>query len=134
MAETKLKDQSIETSTVRLNSKIKTLTRDMTAASGNVAYTGVGFKPTAIIAFGGIDGGERLFWGMCDSTRTAYQMESYADNTFQTQIAHLVNIATSAGNQQIADVASFDTDGFTLTWTKAGSPTGTGNITCLCFR
>ena len=35
---------------------------------------------------------------------------------------------------QTATLSSFDTDGFTLAWTKNGAPTGTVVYYALCFR
>jgi len=37
-------------------------------------------------------------------------------------------IHESSGNSNVAEMTSLDSDGFTLTWTKTGSPTGTANI------
>jgi hypothetical protein len=39
-----------------------------------------------------------------------------------------------ATNNQTADIASYDSDGFTLSWTKTGSPTGTATVQIMCFR
>jgi len=36
--------------------------------------------------------------------------------------------------QQVTSVVSYDTDGFTLTWGKTGSPTGTVTVAVLCLR
>lgn len=40
----------------------------------------------------------------------------------------------SSGNTYAGAVKSFDSDGFTITWTKSGSPTGTLNLYALCLR
>ena len=52
-----------------LTSKIITDSRDMTAVSGDVAYTGVGFKPSVILAFAS-DGAAASSIGFSDSAKT----------------------------------------------------------------
>lgn len=120
----------------RLLSKIIIGTRDNTAASGDVSYTGVGFTPTAIICMANIDNsGVTAYWsmGVSDSSVAEYGME-YADDERNFQRANIAYIQPSLGNAQTAVVKTYDADGFTLTWTKTGSPTGTTNLTFLCFR
>jgi hypothetical protein len=46
-----------------LKNKMITITRDLTVASGNVAYTGVGFQPTSCIAQGQVGAGATAFHG-----------------------------------------------------------------------
>lgn len=135
MTATTLKDQALDT-TARLASKVITATRDMTAASGDVAYTGVGFKPTSIIACSAVDASTKgISWGFCDSAKTNRAM-AYGNTTatFYASLTALVYFVPSDGNYQIAIVKSFDADGFTLTWAKTSSPTGTLNMQFLCFR
>ncbi len=132
MAETKLKTQALDVST-RLQSKIVSVTRDLTVASGDVGITGVGFTPTAIIAISCIQSALQFGVGMVDSSRTSRELFSYGADLIYNDTA-FVQIASSAGNTQQATLKSYDSDGFTLTWTKAGSPTGTGQIMFLCFK
>ena len=117
----------------RLKSKIITASRDMTAASGNVAYTGVGFTPTAIIAFGVINSSLSFYIGAADSAAAGQTVQQYGANTLYND-PFLLELATSAGVSQTAVVSTYDADGFTLTWTKGGSPAGTGSLIFLCFR
>ena len=42
-------------------------TRDMTAVSGSVAYTGVGFMPRQVIFFTSVTGNRAASWGIDDS-------------------------------------------------------------------
>lgn len=115
-----------------LSSKLITSTRDMTAANGDVAYTGVGFTPTAIIAMAGAVGTD-LAIGVSDSALGEMGVnQDGAGNSIASATA-ILTMGTS-GTTQVAVVKSYDADGFTLTWTKAGSPTGTATLIFLCFR
>ena len=117
----------------RLKSKIIAISRDMTLASGSVAYTGIGFQPTSMVAIGCINGSmPPLTVGIADSGRNAFSLNQYGASAIQA-VGGLLNITVSPGVYQAAAVASFDADGFTLTWTKAGSPTGTGTAYVLCI-
>jgi len=116
-----------------LNSKIITGTRDMTAATADVAYTDVGFTPTSIIAIGAIDSSLSFAIGFSDSTKAGRNLFQYAANQLYNT-GGLIEIAVSSGNVQAAVIKTYDADGFTVTWTKSGSPTGTAILNFLCFR
>lgn len=119
-----------------LKSKLITTTRDLTAATGSVAYTGMGFTPTSCIAFGALPGvavGNNTSWGLADSARTAGNIFGDA-NAMQTG-AQFISFADVTGtNIQQATISSYDADGLTLSWTKTNVPTGTATIYILCFR
>lgn len=107
--------------TARLVSKVITITRNMTAASGDVAYTGVGFQPTAIVAIGNINGNIGSFAiGIADSSAAEANMYGNA-NTTNYADNYMLEIVASAGNNQLSVLKNYGTDGFTLTWTKNGS-------------
>lgn len=115
-----------------LVSKIITGSRDFAAASGDVAYTGVGFKPTSIMAFA-YGGTYMSSVGMVDSSGTEMCSSKNFDSTSDGTTA-LIYFTTAAGAYQTAIVKTYDNDGFTLTWAKTGSPTGTMQLRFLCFR
>lgn len=120
----------------RLNAKVITATRDMTAASGSVAYTGVGFTPKIIMAFGCQTSGlnvSEIHWGMCSSSSANFGMSTQNTGDGVGSTAKFIYIQESAGLDQSAVLASFDVDGFTLTWTKTGTPTGTNTFGLLCL-
>lgn len=116
--------------------KVGSLTRDMTAASGNVAYTGVGFKPKAIVSTGGTNATENFMMAGFDdgTTRGAVASNPGGAGTCQLNLSGIF-IPSAAATSQTAVVASFDSDGFTLTWTKTGSPSaGTATVYFLALR
>jgi hypothetical protein len=109
-------------------SKVITATRDVTASSGSVAYTGVGFKPTRlrIMAFRnavGIGGGANNSEGFSDSSLTQAARAFAADTGVVMSATGVIVIYSdvATANSQNAAVASYDSDGFTLSWTKTGS-------------
>jgi hypothetical protein len=122
--------------TARLKSAIITATRDLTLASGNVAYTGVGFQPTSCLTTGMVAASLTQYqtaFGMADSARSVKAYALYA-GTFTTTVNFLLFGDLGGSNLQGASIASYDSDGLTLTWTKTGSPTGTATFYIMCFR
>ena len=118
-----------------LKSKVITSTRDLSAASGDVAYTGVGFVPTSVIAVTGItDTAKPATWGFADSGKTGVCLSfGFNDSTYYP-LSAFIYAAPSNGNNQSASVKSYDADGFTLTWTKTGTPTGSLALYFICYR
>jgi hypothetical protein len=117
-----------------LKSALVSFTRDLSAASGTQAITGVGFTPTAVLFVGGVGGSGT--WGLVDSARTSGNLTNIGTTisfTLNTSAITFFTEATASHFQQ-ATVQSYDADGFTLSWTKTGSPTGTATMKALCFR
>lgn len=113
--------------------KIITSTRDMTAASGNVAYTGVGFVPSKITAYASVVGQISGSCGMSTATSQMIfrQNTSGAISTFNSVFISVES--TTAAAYQTAVVATMDNDGFTLTWTKINTPAaGTCDLQFFC--
>jgi len=111
-------------------------TRDLTAATGDVAYTGVGFKPNTVIFLGGINEATGAFWGFGNATVSyglSANMAGTADN-FQVFDTGCILYYIGAGVYQAAAIKTLDSDGFTLTWTKVGAPTGTLTVYYAAFR
>ena len=122
--------------------KIITATRVMSLASGNVGYTGVGFKPSVIQFLAGGPAGTNLGYvsqGYDDGTAhfCTAQLGGYTGGStvanFQTSYSILMGDNAGGSSYQYASVYSMDPDGFTLAWTKSGTPTATGNFVALCF-
>lgn len=116
----------------RLKSKVITATRDMAAASGDVAYTGVGFTPTSVSVVAGIIGTAAFAVGFADSTTTGAVVYTSAADVIG--VGNSFFIIQIAAGYQIAIIKSFDADGLTLTYSKGSTPTGTIELKFLCFR
>jgi hypothetical protein len=117
--------------------KIYQATRVLSAASGNVAYTGLGFKPSFIqfqlAAIGGnIWGSIGQSDGVLNTSLTT-QVGTTLSEYYQNTIAGFASDNASGSSNQQFTLASFDLDGFTLAWVKAGTPTATFNMTAICY-
>lgn len=126
--------QSVQTSfTIRNN--VVSYTRDLTVATGSVGYTGMGFRPSSCLFFGVIDGGSTFVLGSRSSIPSEHNVNEVPTG-LMTQSSHAMRVYTDSGfaNSQIATVSSFDADGFTLSWTKVASPTGTLTFKAFCFQ
>ena len=118
--------------------KVGQTTRAMDAATGNVAYTGVGFSPKGVIFYGtteanaitsiiGFSAGTGHV-GMADN-------QNITANNFTINGSNSIYLIEAAGKNQTGSIASYDADGFTITWTRTGVTAGaTCNITYMAFR
>ena len=110
-----------------------TITRALDAVSADVAYTSIGFKPSYIMFVGGCNG-KGMSNGYSDGTIHYCTEVSYA-NVAGVLTTVCVYIQCSSTQSQTALVKTFDTDGFTLTWTLTGTgTTGTMSFSYLAFR
>jgi hypothetical protein len=114
-------------------------TRDLSVVSGSVSYTGFGFQPT-MLYFACVSsaqsntacwtvcaktGGTSSTVGVCDNN--GYVADSYSAAVYPIKV-------DNGGNNYWAQMGSWDIDGFTLAWTKQGSPTGTLNSYVLATK
>jgi len=117
--------------------KIGSFTRDMTLANAPVAYTGIGFKPRLVIFIGGFTGGgNTAFVGATDgvSNVVIYNNHLNSADSWVMSVDGNTYIIQAAGAAQTSVISSLDTDGFTLSWTKIGSPTGTATVGYVAIR
>ncbi len=117
----------VTTDGFKLNSKVVTSTRDMSAASGDVSYTGAGFQPTAVIIRANINSTRITSTAYVDSGKVAAILLTNYDATdnndhSSTWAVYIVS-SEGAGHIQYASVKSYDADGITLTWVKGLDPT-----------
>lgn len=112
-------------------------TRDLAAASGAVAYTGYGFKPSRLIIFACVQGSVLASWGFACKAAILHDSHcihhAYDGNYYNSQV-RVVSILTAAGVYQDAYLNSFDDDGFSLYWAKVGLPTGTIRLEVFVIR
>jgi len=133
LAELKVRDEMGNITTISSHDfKVGSFTRDVTAVSGDVAYTGVGFTPKVIDLFANLTDLSNSF-GFDDGT-THNSVGTYGTTGGIQQIADtgksivIFNAAGTGGQKAI--IKTFDADGFTLTWTKIGTPAA-GTVTCM---
>lgn len=112
-------------------------TRDISTASGTQAITGVGFKPRVIHVICSLFAGEnQISYGWMQSSSVAGIVESIGNQYFDqsTTIGIIARTVAASGDYSHATLSSMDSDGFTLSWTKVGSPSGTATIRFLAVR
>lgn len=117
------------------------ITRDMTTASGTQTVTGLGFSPKSIVLLSAQDTSTDKFsigvHGRVATSGGSTKAGLYryaADNGYGLTSNHSVLAYESASDYYEGTVTSLDADGFTITWTKNGSPSGTLNIAYLAFK
>lgn len=120
----------------RAGVKIITLTRDLAAASGNVSYTGVGFRPRAITFYANVSGTIAWSIGALDASVQFALIGQHGvlAGSVQSSGSAVIGLIVNSTDSQTAAVASLDNDGFTLSWTKNNNPTGTAGIYAKCIR
>ena len=119
--------------------KVGSFTRDISLATGNQSITGVGFKPRAVVLLlGGSGGTSTLSAGFSDAAGAGCFANNYGGTggTFATlpNAAFAIAAGGAGANYASAGVLTMDSDGFTIPWTKAGSPTGTVTVYYLALR
>jgi hypothetical protein len=116
-----------------VNVKVGTFTRDTSLASGTQAVTGVGFEPVAVLFMGGEHNSDEYSWGADDGTNQKSFRINASLNWVNISGAS-ISERHSSGNDYNGVVQSFDSDGFTIDWTRTGTPTGTLTIIYMAFR
>lgn len=113
-------------------------TRDISTASGNQVITGIGFTPKYVEITACIDGSSKSSRGFYDGTTNAslYSPNYHTAPTtgfYQMNTGGAITMIIDSSNNAVGTV-TFQSDGFTIAWTKTGSPTGTAQIAYTCFR
>jgi hypothetical protein len=115
---------------------VGTGSRDTTVASGTQSITGVGFQPKAIIGNASVSGTEKFsVCGISDGTsnRNIQPQNQISFQDWSNQ-PYLFSMIQAGSTEYHGEIQSFDSDGFTITWTKTGSTTGTLNYQFMCLR
>ena len=115
--------------------KVGTFTRDTATASGNQAITGVGFTPKALLFMGGQASSAEIGFGLSDGTneQDLYDRHNIAADTWAIGNGRPLTFVQAENVDYSGTIASLDADGFTITWTRAGTPTGTLTIMYLAI-
>ena len=116
--------------------KIKSgsFSRDSTTASGSQAVTGVGFLPRLLLFMAAAGYGKEFSTGH-DRAITPLSFAYYINtDKWMVSTSHSIRyIIDGTTTKYEGLIASLDADGFTITWTKTGSPTGTISIVYLAL-
>jgi hypothetical protein len=113
--------------------KAVSFTRVLNAADGDVANATVGFKPSALIVMGLFAGGIAL--GMsCGNEYYCYSIYGTGPTYAIGGTAYEILRFSDGTNIESGVLKTFDSSGFTITWTKTNNLNDTAYITVLCFR
>lgn len=124
------------TAFVQANSVMKTVSasRDISLASGTQAVSGLGFQPKFVMFNAALNTSPSISWGQDDGATPICLFNATASFSIGVQGGSSIFIQTSGGNNYAGKITSFNTDGFVITWTKAGTPTGTAFIQLTAMR
>jgi hypothetical protein len=110
------------------NLKVGSFTRDLEAASGDVAYTSVGFKPKVVIFLCVYNS-----WGIGFDDGTTHEcVWTFAGGNY-VPLTYSIIMVYAGGMYQTALIKSLDADGFTLSWTRVSTPVGVTTILYLAI-
>lgn len=114
---------------------VKAFSRDLTASTATgVAHNGAGFKPGAVIIIGAIQNSTHYSIGFSDFT-THVSLSSYDTGLWSFNGSTEALVAyNDATNLQTLTTLVATADGFTGTWTKTSTPTGTFSYAVLFLR
>lgn len=110
-------------------------TRDMTTASGTQAITGVGFTPVAVVFLAIENSADEMSVGVDDGTNKSVisTADGVSADTWIHSDSFSIQLSESSGVSYAGVVSAFSTDGFTITWTRTGTPSGTLQLKYLCI-
>ncbi len=116
---------------------VGSFTRDIATASGTQEITGTGFTPKSVIFFAIINiVADEYSWGVDDGTAHQVIMGYYSPSNSLTESAGAsiyITIVTNAASYY-GSISAFGANGFTINWTRGGTPTGTMTIKYIAFR
>lgn len=114
-----------------ISQKVGSFTRNSAAATGTQAITGVGFQPSTVIFLAQENSATGQFsMGFDNGTASHVVFDHYtvAANTWANSSGHCIWTRESISSYAQGTLNSMDSDGFTVGWTKTGSPSGTINV------
>jgi len=100
-------------------------TRDLSAGAGDVAYTGYGFTPRGLIMGWRNAADEVGSLGVAGSDGAGVCVYYDYENSKMLTSDFLFHYQSTSSKYTQAIVKTYDADGFTLTWTKTGTPART---------
>ena len=114
--------------------KVDTFTRDTSLATGTQSVVGVGFKPSYVIFLAVQNANDEASWGFDDGTDNRGIADNNGIATDTYVVGGAIELRESPGNIYAGSISTFDADGFTMSWIRAGTPTGTATIRFTAFR
>lgn len=114
---------------------VGTLNREIDAATGDVAYTGLGFKPSLVVFLSSEENQVGWSIGFDDGTNQYSIAEATGGSTIRNTADKSIMRLDNASYEQKGSIKTFDSDGFTIEWVKVGgAPPGTMIVVYVAFR
>lgn len=124
---------STSASIIKPSYKVGSLTRDTATATGTQEETGVGFQPSAIIFFAVEDTSDEISFGFEDGTSHSIYLAD--DGAWRpSALTSIKDEEATTGDRYEGTVTAFGADGFTISWVKTGTPTGTLTVYYMAFK
>lgn len=116
--------------------KVGVVNYDTATADGDVAVTGVGFKPTSVLIFAHVASTMQFSIGQGDASTNlcAIDFGSVSAGTWNYSATKVITLMQTGAIYCEASLKSLDADGFTLAFVKTGAKTGTARIYYTAFR
>ena len=118
------------------NARCVALNWDFSNATQTQAITGLGFKPSAIMIHIGHYNtfSSSVGWSSQDYPNGS-NMARFSATADRVNFGQIVNLTQTAGvDYMTATISSYDTDGFTISWVRTGTPTGQLNGYFMAFK
>lgn len=117
---------------------VDSFTRDKTAATGVQAVTGIGFQPRGVVFFS-TDNSQvgQASWGMCGDDlicKASLDETRVTSGEYGNSGSNAIGVRETVPDTYFGQVQSFDPDGFTISWLKAGTPTGTIRVNYIAYK
>ena len=119
-----------------LSSQVVEGVYDLSTATGTVDYTGAGFDPTAVIAWGMVEATQYFSMGFADSDALAHSLTDYhtvTADSWANNGAKLIGVYNTGSHAVLATVA-YISDGIRVSYVKTGSPTGSFRVKFLFLK
>lgn len=112
--------------------KLIQYTKDL-STTGDISYTGAGFRPKAIILLG-INTGAFPTMGYADFVNPDTSISQYGATTWYGETSRCIGFWENASSYCRGASKSADVDGCTITWSKGGTPIVTCSFSILFIR
>jgi len=116
--------------------KIGAFTRDTNLATGTQAITGVGFKPSNLLLIANVPATTQVSIGLDNTALRCciINIHALASNLWDSATVYSIRLVQATGIIYTGTVSTLDSDGFTISWEKAGVKIGIANIFYMAFR
>lgn len=114
--------------------KVGSFSRDMSVGSGTQAITGIGFAPKAVIFLGVKAGTVVASWGVNDGTNAAAFFKIANTANYSYTFSSIFASVTTGVDEYSGLITTLGADGYTITWTRTGTPTGDLQVLFLALR